>query len=113
MVAANVRYAEIFFDRQNHTDRGVSCETVVTGIHRALTDGERQLGLTFAYIPPSSLTLHLISIIGVVHPVCLTPIFYCQGLSHGDMEVSSCFSLARVLPVKSGKLTPTPSRGFT
>jgi hypothetical protein len=108
-----VRHAEIFFAPQNHTDCGVPFETVVTGIHRALTGGERRLGLTFAYILPSSLTLHLISVIGVVHPICLTPIFYCQDLSHGDMEVSSCFSLVRVLPVKSGKLTPTPSRGFT
>ena len=44
--AENVRHAEIFFDPQTHTDRGVPFETVVTGIHRALADGERQLGLT-------------------------------------------------------------------
>ena len=42
----NVRHAEIFFDPQTHTDRGVPFETVITGIHRALVDGERQLGLT-------------------------------------------------------------------
>src|SRR5690349_18873339 len=30
-----VRHAEIFFDPQTHTDRGMSFETVVTGIHRA------------------------------------------------------------------------------
>jgi adenine deaminase len=44
--AENVRHAEIFFDPQTHTDRGVPFETVVTGIHRALADGEQQLGLT-------------------------------------------------------------------
>ena len=44
--AENVRHAEIFFDPQTHTDRGVPFETVVTGIHRALADGERQLDLT-------------------------------------------------------------------
>ncbi len=42
----NVRHAEIFFDPQAHTDRGVQFETVITGIHRALVDGERQLGIS-------------------------------------------------------------------
>lgn len=42
----NVRHTEIFFDPQTHTDRGVSFETVVTGIHRALREGERTLGVT-------------------------------------------------------------------
>lgn len=32
----NVRHVEIFFDPQTHTDRGVSFETVIRGIHRAL-----------------------------------------------------------------------------
>ncbi len=41
----NVRYTEIFFDPQTHTDRGVSFETVVNGIHGALVDAERELGL--------------------------------------------------------------------
>jgi adenosine deaminase len=40
------RHVEIFFDPQTHTARGVPFETVVAGIHRALTDGERRLGLT-------------------------------------------------------------------
>ena len=44
--AENVRHAEIFFDPQTHTDRGVPFEVVVTGIHSALADGERRLGLT-------------------------------------------------------------------
>lgn len=42
----NVRHAEIFFDPQAHTDRGVPFETVVSGIHRALLDGEQQLGIS-------------------------------------------------------------------
>ncbi|MDH3212295.1 MAG: adenosine deaminase [Myxococcales bacterium] len=42
----NVRHAEIFFDPQTHTDRGVPFETVVSGIHRALEVGNRKLGIT-------------------------------------------------------------------
>lgn len=42
----NVRYAEIFFDPQTHTDRGVSFETVITGIHRALDEAIPGLGIS-------------------------------------------------------------------
>ena len=42
----NVRHAEIFFDPQTHTARGVKFEMIVTGIYRALTDAGRQLGLS-------------------------------------------------------------------
>lgn len=42
----NVRHTEIFFDPQAHTGRGVSFETAITGIHRALVDAERQLGIS-------------------------------------------------------------------
>jgi adenosine deaminase len=42
----NVRHAEIFFDPQAHTDRGVPFEMVVSGIHRALLEGEQQLGIS-------------------------------------------------------------------
>jgi adenosine deaminase len=45
-----VRHAEIFFDPQTHTDRGVPFETVVTGIHRALEDGRARLNLTSGLI---------------------------------------------------------------
>ena len=45
-----VRHAEVFFDPQTHTDRGVPFETVITGIHRALEDGESQLGITSGLI---------------------------------------------------------------
>ena len=41
-----VHHAEIFFDPQAHTDRGVPFETAITGIRRALVDGGRRLGLT-------------------------------------------------------------------
>lgn len=44
--AQNVRHTEIFFDPQAHTTRGVLFETVITGIRRALADGERQLGIS-------------------------------------------------------------------
>jgi adenosine deaminase len=41
-----VRHAEIFFDPQTHTDRGVPFETVISGIHRALEDGRSRLRIT-------------------------------------------------------------------
>ena len=44
--ADNVRHAEIFFDPQTHTDRGVPFAAVVGGIGRALDDAEANLGLT-------------------------------------------------------------------
>jgi adenosine deaminase len=44
--AQGVRHAEIFFDPQTHTDRGVPFETVITGIHRALEDGRVRLNIT-------------------------------------------------------------------
>jgi len=48
--AQNVRRAEIFFDPQTHTERGVPMETVVAGLHRALQDGQSQLGVSSALI---------------------------------------------------------------
>ena len=44
--AQNVRHAEIFFDPQTHTDRGVAFATVVDGIGRALDDARTGLGLS-------------------------------------------------------------------
>jgi adenine deaminase len=41
-----VRHAEIFFDPQTHTERGVPFPVVVGGIGAALADGERELGIT-------------------------------------------------------------------
>jgi adenosine deaminase len=42
----NVVHTEIFFDPQTHTDRGVSFETMFKGIHGALKDAEKELGIT-------------------------------------------------------------------
>jgi adenosine deaminase len=44
--AQGVRHAEIFFDPQTHTDRGVDFATVVGGISRALADGRDEMGIT-------------------------------------------------------------------
>jgi adenosine deaminase len=41
-----VVHAEIFFDPQTHTHRGVAFEVVFKGIHRALRDGEKKLKIT-------------------------------------------------------------------
>ena len=46
----NIRRCEIFFDPQTHTERGIGFDTVVRGIHRALADGEQELGLSTALI---------------------------------------------------------------
>jgi len=42
----NIRHAEIMFDPQTHTDRGIPFETVITGIHRALEDAKKEYGIT-------------------------------------------------------------------
>ena len=47
----NVVHAEIFFDPQTHTNRGISFETVINGIHRALDDAETKFGITSKLIP--------------------------------------------------------------
>jgi len=44
-LADHVTHAEIFFDPQTHTERGVAIETVVAGMERALVEGEKR-GLT-------------------------------------------------------------------
>ena len=44
--ADTVRHVEIFFDPQGHTTRGVAFATVITGISRALAEGEARLGIT-------------------------------------------------------------------
>jgi len=44
--ADNVRHAEIFFDPQTHTDRGVSFDTVMEGLVSAMTEAKARLGLT-------------------------------------------------------------------
>jgi len=44
--ADNVRHAEIFFDPQTHTARGVPFGTALQGIHAALSEGARKLGIS-------------------------------------------------------------------
>lgn len=46
MAAENVRHVEIFFDPQTHTERGISFETVIKGIHRALNDAKNLYGIS-------------------------------------------------------------------
>ena len=46
----NVRHVEIFFDPQTHTERGIPFKTVITGIHQALSDGARDLNISFCLI---------------------------------------------------------------
>ncbi|MBC8003958.1 MAG: adenosine deaminase [Verrucomicrobia bacterium] len=42
----NVVHTEIFFDPQTHTSRKVPFEWVISGIHRALEDGKKYLGIS-------------------------------------------------------------------
>jgi len=44
--AQNLVHTEIFFDPQTHTDRGISFDTVIQGIHNALIDGKDKLGIS-------------------------------------------------------------------
>ena len=42
----NVVHAELFFDPQTHTARGVSMQTVIDGLHRACVDAQKNLGVS-------------------------------------------------------------------
>lgn len=42
----NVLHAEIFFDSQTHTDKGIQFSTVITGIHNALLNAEKKFGMS-------------------------------------------------------------------
>ncbi len=46
----NVVHAEIFFDPQTHTARGVAMDTVIRGLARACEDARRQWGISSALI---------------------------------------------------------------
>ena len=48
--ADNVVHAEIFFDPQTHTARGVSMETVINGLHRACEQAQHDLGVSASLI---------------------------------------------------------------
>jgi adenosine deaminase len=47
----NVLHAEIFFDPQTHTSRGISFDTVINGIHKALEEAKERFGITTKLIP--------------------------------------------------------------
>jgi adenosine deaminase len=48
--ADNVVHAELFFDPQTHTERGIPFETVVGGLHRACRRAQDELGVGGALI---------------------------------------------------------------
>ena len=48
--ADNVIHAELFFDPQTHTARGVSMDTVVNGLYRACIDADIELGISASLI---------------------------------------------------------------
>ena len=49
-VADNVVHAEIFFDPQTHTERGVAMETVINGLYRACRDAQIEQGISATLI---------------------------------------------------------------
>ncbi|MES2686303.1 MAG: adenosine deaminase [Pseudomonadota bacterium] len=48
--ADKVVHAELFFDPQTHTARGVAMDTVITGLHRACVDAQAEFGISAALI---------------------------------------------------------------
>jgi adenosine deaminase len=48
--ADNVVHVEMFFDPQGHTARGIAFATVIDGLHRAIVDAERKLGIKASLI---------------------------------------------------------------
>ncbi|MCJ7726536.1 MAG: adenosine deaminase [Acidimicrobiia bacterium] len=46
MAGENLRHAEIFFDPQTHTERGIPFETFMSGFTRAQRDAEANLGIS-------------------------------------------------------------------
>jgi adenine deaminase len=48
--AENVRHVEMFFDPQGHTSRGIPFATVIEGLHRAVGDARRELGIQASLI---------------------------------------------------------------
>ena len=54
--ADNVVHAELFFDPQTHTARGVSMGTVIQGLSRACADAQERLGVSASLICVSCAT---------------------------------------------------------
>ena len=46
----NIVHAEIFFDPQSHTNRGINFEIVINGIYQALQKANKEFGLSFKII---------------------------------------------------------------
>ena len=46
----NVIHTEPFFDPQTHTSRGIPFATMISGISRALDDGEKEFGISYLLI---------------------------------------------------------------
>ena len=46
----NVIHAELFFDPQTHTARGISMQTVINGLHRACVDAQTEFGISASLI---------------------------------------------------------------
>lgn len=46
----HIHHVEIFFDPQTHTERGISFQTVVEGIHEALVQGQKDFNISFYLI---------------------------------------------------------------
>lgn len=67
----NVLHAEIFFDPQTHTNRGISFDTVINGIHRALEDAQKKMGLTTKLIPCFLRDLDVDSAMKTLDQACL------------------------------------------
>jgi adenine deaminase len=51
VASQGVFHAEVFFDPQSHTDRGVALATAIGGIHRALEESGGRLGISSRLIP--------------------------------------------------------------
>ncbi|KAI5249090.1 adenosine deaminase [Aureobasidium subglaciale] len=47
----NVKHAEVFFDPQAHTRRGITYDTIVRGLSRARQRAEQDFGMSIEYIP--------------------------------------------------------------
>ncbi|KAI4727969.1 adenosine deaminase [Aureobasidium sp. EXF-10728] len=47
----NVKHAEVFFDPQAHTSRGITYDTVVQGLSHAKQQAEQDFEMSIAYIP--------------------------------------------------------------
>ena len=48
--ADNVRHVEMFFDPQGHTARRIAFSTMINGLHRAIVDARRELGVQASLI---------------------------------------------------------------